>query len=146
MFGGGIGSRGGYGNPTLRNIRIGLVVAVIAAGLLFHRSGSAYSAIRTVYLVAVLGFLAYGFTRRRRSGIGGARRPGSLPGGAPLPGGWGGQQGAPVDIRPAPSDPAPPLAAAGWFPEPDDPGVERYWDGANWSKRRHRQGDSWVED
>jgi hypothetical protein len=42
-----------------RMIRIGLLVAVIVGGLIFHHQGHAYDVIRGVYIVLILGFLVW---------------------------------------------------------------------------------------
>jgi hypothetical protein len=61
-----------------RMIRIGLLIAVIVGGLIFHHQGHAYDTIRVIYVVVVLGFLAWRISLRmgrpRRS-----RNPGPPP-------------------------------------------------------------------
>ena len=42
-----------------RMMRIGLLLAVVIGGVIFHHQGHAYDAIRIVYVVIVLGFLAW---------------------------------------------------------------------------------------
>jgi hypothetical protein len=42
-----------------RMMRIGLLIAVVAGGLLLHHRGHAYEAMRIVYLVIIVGFLVW---------------------------------------------------------------------------------------
>jgi hypothetical protein len=36
-------------------------------------------------------------------------------------------------------------AAAGWYPDPGDPHVTRYWDGTRYTHERHWNGTAWVD-
>jgi hypothetical protein len=42
-----------------RMMRIGLLIAVVVGGLIFHHQGHAYDTIRIVYVVVILGFLVW---------------------------------------------------------------------------------------
>jgi hypothetical protein len=89
-------------------VRLGLLVMVILAGVVFHHSGGAYDTIRALYLVLVVGFLAFAImTRRRRS-----QSPGGTAGGS-----WGGTSGGSWGGAGVSSPPATPTAP------PSDPPV-----------------------
>jgi hypothetical protein len=47
-----------------RIMRIGLLIAVIVGGLIFHHQGHAYETIRIVYVVIVVGFLIWRLSTR----------------------------------------------------------------------------------
>lgn len=47
-----------------RMMRIGLLIAVIVGGLIFHHQGHAYETIRIVYVVIVVGFLIWRISMR----------------------------------------------------------------------------------
>jgi len=71
-----------------RMMRIGLLLVVVIGGVIFHHQGRAYDAIRIVYLVVVLGFLAWrillrtgGRTPRRSAQRSNLPPPGSVSGG-----------------------------------------------------------------
>ena len=107
--------------------RIGLLLAVVFAGVIFKHSGSAYTSIHVVYIVVIVGALIY--SSMARSGRIGRGR--STPGG-PI---------GPIDVRARPAaDVTPQLGAPGWFPDPIDHDIERYWDGSAWEGTRHRDG------
>jgi|HubBroStandDraft_6_1064221.scaffolds.fasta_scaffold5485977_1 hypothetical protein len=57
-----------------RMIRIGLLVAVIVGGLIFHHKGHAYEVIRVIYVVIVLGFLVWRIGMRRGRSLRGRNR------------------------------------------------------------------------
>jgi hypothetical protein len=124
---------GGFRNPQMAAMRFGLLFVVLIAGVVFHGSGSTYGLIRGVYLVVVLGGLFYGLSRRR----------GRFGGGMPPRGSW---PNGPVDVRARENvqEPAP-LSPAGWFPDPTDSKVERYWDGANWGASRQRDASGSID-
>lgn len=42
-----------------RMLRIGLLIAVVVGGLIFHHRGHAYDTIRIVYIVLIVGFLVW---------------------------------------------------------------------------------------
>lgn len=65
-------------NPRVRAIRIAALVLVLLAGVAFHDSGRTYQTLRDIYLVVIVGLLAYSLSARRR---GLAGRPGN---GAPF--------------------------------------------------------------
>jgi len=94
MFGMGMGR----GNSSLRAIRIGLLVMVILAGVVFRHSGGTYDAIRGVYYVLIVGFLVFAFVTRRRAG----QSRGGTAGGS-----WGGTSGGSWGNRPPPPQPPP---------------------------------------
>jgi hypothetical protein len=92
-------------NPAFRAVRLGALVLVVLAGVVFHHSGGAYNAIHFLYIALVIGFLAVSIsTRRRRAGA-------PVQGGAA--GSWG-DAGQPIvtrDISTAPTLSTPPLSA-----------------------------------
>jgi hypothetical protein len=47
-----------------RMMRIGLLIAVVVGGLIFHHQGHAYDTIRIVYVVVVVGFLIWRISMR----------------------------------------------------------------------------------
>lgn len=53
------------GNRQLRMVRIALLVLVIGAGVVFHRHGSTYSAIRTLYYVVIIALIGAAIWRTR---------------------------------------------------------------------------------
>ena len=46
---------------------------------------------------------------------------------------------APID-----SSPTAPQPLAGWYPKPDDPYIQGYWDGSRWTARARWDGSQWV--
>lgn len=94
MFGMGMGR----GNSSLRTIRIGLLVMVILAGVVFRHSGGAYDTIRGIYYVLIVGFLVFAIVTRRRAGL--SRR-------GTAGGSWGGSSGGSWGNRPPPAQPPP---------------------------------------
>jgi hypothetical protein len=68
-------------NSSLRTIRLGLLVLVVLAGVVFHHSGGAYITIRVLYFALVIGFVVFAATARRRRG----RNPGQ----GSVGGSWG---------------------------------------------------------
>jgi len=69
----------GRGNSSLRAVRLGLLVMVILAGVVFHRSGGTYQAIHVLYYVLIVGFVGFALMTRRRRGN---QAPGGTPGGS----------------------------------------------------------------
>jgi hypothetical protein len=99
----------GRGNSSLRAIRLGLLVMVILAGVVFHHSGGVYDTIHVIYIVLIVGFLVFALATRRRGG----RQPqGGTAGGSwggPVRGQWGAGTSAPATPSSAPATPpAPP--------------------------------------
>jgi hypothetical protein len=78
----------GRGNSSLRAARLGLLVMVILAGVVFHRSGGVYQTIHVLYYVLIVGFLVFALATRRRRG--------SQPRGGTAGGSWGGTDRAPT--------------------------------------------------
>lgn len=68
-----IGMGMGRGNSKMRAFRIGVLVLVLLAGVVFHHSGPTYDAIRILYYAFIIGFLVFAF-RSRRQGVGGPPR------------------------------------------------------------------------
>jgi hypothetical protein len=48
-----------------RAIRFGALGALLLAGLAFHHTGTGYTAVRTIYVVVILGLLLTRFGARR---------------------------------------------------------------------------------
>lgn len=76
MFGLGFGLGG-----RQRGWRLGALVLLLAAALVFHRGSHAYELVRIGYAVVVVAVLLSGVARRRRGA--GVRRPSGSPTGAP---------------------------------------------------------------
>jgi hypothetical protein len=121
----GFGSR----NPQMRNMRLALLAVLLIAGFAFHDHGSAYTAIRVLYYVVILGVVVYAVSRRSL-----AKRRGGAPGTPPDPGS-------------SPTLPGPTGATQvpGWYPNQQDMTVQRYWDGQTFTATRHWDGHQWVE-
>jgi hypothetical protein len=156
----------GYGNRSpLRYLRLGLLILIVLAAVVFHGKGRAYDTIHDVYFVLIIGLLGFalfsrGRSRRNQMGggpMGGPMGGGGMGGGAMGPGGVGpGQQGPPFPgygvpppwsqqvPQPAQQGPQPDSPPAGWYAEPGNPDQERYWDGRAWGPMRHRQDGSSV--
>jgi hypothetical protein len=102
MFGMGMGR----GNSSLRYLRLGLLVMVILAGVVFHRSGGIYDTIHAIYYVLIVGFLLFAIVTRRRARQSGGTAGGSWGGGA-SGGSWGGRPagGSWGDTPPPPQPP-----------------------------------------
>jgi hypothetical protein len=143
----GFGSR----NPQMRAVRIGLLVAVVAAGAVFHHSGPTYTAIRIVYFAVVIGFIGFALYRRSVAKHHDPTIPGGPPGygGPPAPGPSPTIPGGPrpPSSLPPPSPLTPPSAGLnpGWYPDQQDMKVQRYWDGSAWTGTRHWAEDRWIE-
>jgi hypothetical protein len=76
--------RGSYrtGNAAMSNyrmMRIGLLIVVVAGGLLLHHRGHAYEAMRVVYLVVIVGFLLWRLALRSGRAPRRRREPGPPP-------------------------------------------------------------------
>jgi hypothetical protein len=97
-------------------------------------------ALPIVLVVGLFSHQGYRYRRRRRSSFSSddtvqgeallesSRREAGLPFGGPgLPG------QAPVAAGVAPPGPAPAAHPAGWYPDPDRPGQQRYWYGDHWA-------------
>jgi Protein of unknown function (DUF2510) len=134
----GFGSR----NPQWRMVRIGLLAAVLLAGVVFHERGPAYTTIRVLYFVVIFG--ALGFFLLRRSV---AKRRGSSPAAdAGVSGPATHRAVPPQSLDPASSVPAgSPQRQPGWFPDQQDMKVQRYWDGSAWTATRRWEDDRWVD-
>jgi hypothetical protein len=61
MFGG-----MGGGGSTLRNVRVGALAVFVVLGLALHRSGSAYSALHTVYFIVIAALIVASIASRGR--------------------------------------------------------------------------------
>lgn len=85
MFGMGMGGFGFGGNSRMRALRLGALALLLVAGVVFHRQGSGYEAVRAVYVLAVIALLGYSFIRRR-SGVAGGRAGGWRSGPPPTAG------------------------------------------------------------
>jgi hypothetical protein len=94
MFGMGMGR----GNSSLRMLRLGLLVMVILAGVVFHHSGGVYDTIHAIYYVLIVGFIVFAIATRRRS----RQSPGGTAGGS-----WGGTSGGSWGNTPPPAQPPP---------------------------------------
>ena len=141
-MGTGGGANGGSNRyRQLRMARFGLLAVVLIAGATLHHSGSAYSAIRGLYFIVIIGFLFFSFSRRRggsRSTFGAPRSPFGRQG-------LSGRQT--IDVTPNPPTPSEVGARPiGWFPDPSDADVERYWNGTGWGQVRRRVNGLWVEE
>jgi hypothetical protein len=76
----------GRGNSPLRAVRLGAFVLVILAGVVFHHSGGVYQTIHVLYLVLIVGVLAFALLTRTRRG---KQSPSGTAGGS-----WGGLGGS----------------------------------------------------
>jgi hypothetical protein len=65
----------------MRAVRLGALVLVILAGVVFHRSGGVYQTIHVLYFVLIVGILAFALLNRNRRG---SRPPSGTAGGS-----WG---------------------------------------------------------
>jgi hypothetical protein len=105
-----------------RILRIGLLVAVVVGGILFHHQGHGYDVMRGVYFVIIIGFLLWRLAMRASGRAPGRRNrnrnqtPGPYGSGGPTE--FGGRQsfGGPPDqgLPPQPpttSQPPPPTAS-----------------------------------
>jgi len=92
----------GRGNPSLRAVRLGLLVMVILAGVVFHHSGGVYDTIHVLYLVLIVGLLAFALVTRRRRQPPGGTSAGSW--GGTSGGSWGGVNRPPATPSPSPTD------------------------------------------
>ncbi len=104
MFGMGMGR----GNSSLRTIRLGLLVMVILAGVVFHHSGGVYDTIHAIYYVLIVGFLVFAIATRRRArqSPGGGTAGGSFGDGV-SGGSWGGgTSGGSWGNNPPPAQPS----------------------------------------
>lgn len=113
MFGMGMGM-GGRRNPSMRYLRIGALVLILLAGVVFHHSGKTYDSLRVLYYVLIIGLIAYSFRARRSIGQSGGFNSVGARFGRPGGQGWASRPGAqaPVDARlrepepdPGPQDP-----------------------------------------
>lgn len=88
--------------------------------------------------VVGLVLLIVGLVRRSssRKALAAVAYPGGYPGA--YPGGYGATTPAGYPTAPPPGAPLPPPVAppAGWFPDPERPGGQRYWDGTAWTEHR----------
>jgi hypothetical protein len=91
-------------NPQLRVIRLGILVLVILAGVVFHHQGSTYDAIRVGYYVVLVAFIGYAFSARSRAKRGGG--PMGPAGQGPSPT-FPGHPGDPSSTVPVPTGPTP---------------------------------------
>jgi hypothetical protein len=134
-------------NPQLRVIRLGILVLVILAGVVFHDHGPTYEAIHIGYYVILVAFIGYAFYARSRATRGGGTMgaPGPTPS-PTLPGHRGDPSSTvPVPASPPPSTPAPSTQTPGWYPDQQDASQQRYWDGTTWTGTRHWDGSTWVD-
>jgi hypothetical protein len=129
MFG--FGSR----NPQMRYLRFGLLGAVLLAGVVFHKHGSAYTTIRVVYYVALGGFIGFAIYSRTRAKRQGTVHHGDTPGVGPT-----------STTGSAPGSPIAQSQNPGWYPDQKDMHRQRYWDGTTWTDTRHWDGTTWVDD
>jgi hypothetical protein len=83
----------GRGNSSLRYLRLGLLVMVILAGVVFHHSGGVYDTIHAIYYVLIVGFIVFAIATRRRAKQSSGGTAGGSWGGGASGGSWGG--GAP---------------------------------------------------
>jgi hypothetical protein len=81
----------GRGNSSLRYLRLGLLVMVILAGVVFHRSGGIYDTIHAIYYVLIIGFLVFAIATRRRARQSPGGTAGGSWGGGASGGSWGGR-------------------------------------------------------
>jgi hypothetical protein len=142
MFGG-MGSR----NPQMRYLRLGLLAAVLLAGWAFHDSGPTYTAIRIVYFVVVIGFIAFAFYRRSAARHHDSWTPPTTPPGpgpSPTVPGRPGPPSSPVAHPVTAAEPGAALAP-GWYPDQQDMKVQRYWDGSAWVGTRHWEENGWID-
>jgi Protein of unknown function (DUF2510) len=111
-------------------------------GDLAKRAAGWFALMGTGMLVGFVGvvMLIVGIVRRRR-----LRRPaamyagaygGTYPPGGVVPPGW---QPAPQPAAPQPPQPAASLPVAGWYPDPQLPGTQRWWDGTRWTDQTQQQ-------
>jgi hypothetical protein len=96
VFGMGMGM--GRGNSSLRAVRLGLLVMVILAGVVFHHTGGVYDTIHVLYLVLIVGLLGFALMTRRRRQSPGGTAGGSW--GGTSGGSWGATPSAPSTDRP----------------------------------------------
>ena len=128
MFG--FGSR----NPQMRTMRVALLAVVLFAGFAFHDHGTAYTTIRVIYYIVILGVVLFAVSRRSMAKRRGTSVPGAPPGPGPSP-------TVPGTAWPPPS----PIQNPGWYPDQQDMKVQRYWDGAAFTSTRHWAGHEWVK-
>jgi hypothetical protein len=95
-----------------RMIRIGLLVAVVVGGILFHHHGHGYEVMRGVYFVIIIGFLLWRLAMRASGRAPGRRNRNQTPGpyGSGGSAEFGGPQtfGGPPDHGLPPQPPTPP--------------------------------------
>jgi hypothetical protein len=99
-----------------RMLRIGLLVAVVVGGILFHHQGRGYDVMRGVYFVIIIGFLLWRLVMRASGRAPGRRNRNQTPGpyGSSSPTEFGGPQsfGGPPDhgLPPQPPTSPPPTS------------------------------------